>query len=72
MYKNDTKRELEEPCSALMSLEKIDTPTLISTPRTLLVIHKDGNITNLDFSDISRDKRQGLFDEFGIKARDVT
>ena len=55
-----------------MSLEKIDTPTLISTPRTLLVIHKDGNITNLDFSDISRDKRQGLFDEFGIKAGDVT
>ena len=40
-------REEEKSCQAFITLDKIDTPTLISTPRELLVIHKDGNINKL-------------------------
>ena len=49
-------REEVKPCQPFITLDKIDTPTLISTPRELLVIHRDGNINKLVCSTTSLPK----------------
>ena len=59
------------PCKPSIVLPDIISPTIINTDTKLILLHRNGHVTSLDFVNIRREQRNQMFDDaFKIEKND--
>ena len=59
------------PCKPSIVLHDIISPTIINTDTKLILLHRNGHVTSLDFVNIRREQRNQMFDDaFKIEKND--